>query len=216
MEPPSLPEAAVSQYTKNPPLNAEDVAADPFAQFLRWLEDARAAGMIEPGAMALATADTDAVPSLRIVLFKGIHDGQFTFYTDYRGRKAQELAVNPAAAATFWWDRLERQVRIEGGVTKVSRELSATYFATRYRGSQLAAHTSRQSSVVRDRAELEARLAETEARFGDGPVPLPEHWGGYGLTPRSVEFWQGRGGRFHDRLRYCRDGAGWRLERLEP
>ena len=206
----------MSQYTKNPPLNVDDVAADPLEQFLRWLEDARAAGMIEPGAMALATADAQARPSLRIVLFKGLHEGAFTFYTDYRGRKAQELAVNPVAAATFWWDRLERQVRIEGPVHPLPRALSAAYFATRYRGSQLAAHASRQSSVVRDRSELDARLAEVEARYADGPVPLPEHWGGYGLTPQHIEFWQGRGGRFHDRLRYARAGSTWRLERLEP
>lgn len=206
----------MSQYTKNPPLNVEDVAADPLEQFLRWLEDARTAGMIEPGAMSLATVDALARPSLRIVLFKGLHDGQFTFYTDYRGRKAQELAANPAAAATFWWDRLERQVRIEGQVTKVSRELSAQYFASRYRGSQLAAHTSRQSSVVSDRALLDARLIETESRFADGPVPLPDHWGGYGLTPERIEFWQGRGGRFHDRLRYRHHAGQWQIERLEP
>ena len=206
----------MSQYTKNPPLNVEDVAADPLEQFLRWLEDARAAGMIEPGAMALATADAQARPSLRIVLFKGLHEGAFTFYTDYRGRKAQELAVNPVAAATFWWDRLERQVRFEGVVTRLPRAVSAAYFATRPRGSQLGAHTSHQSRVVVDRASLDARLIETEQQFKDVEVPLPEHWGGYGLQPSVVEFWAGRGSRFHDRLRYRHQGEGWQIDRLEP
>ena len=204
------------QYTKNPPLNIEDVAPDPLDQLLHWLADARAIGMREPGAMALATASLAALPSARIVLFKGLHDGQLTFYTDYRGRKAQDLADNPQAAATFWWDQLERQVRIEGSVAKLPRDVSAAYFATRPRASQLAAHTSRQSSVVDDRATLDTRLIATEARFANADVPLPEHWGGYGLTPQRVEFWQGRGARFHDRLLYTQAGNSWRIERLEP
>lgn len=204
------------QYTKNPPLNIEDVAPDPLDQLTRWLADARAIGMREPGAMALATASLAALPSARIVLFKGLHDGQLTFYTDYRGRKAQDLADNPQAAATFWWDQLERQVRIEGSVAKLPRDVSAAYFATRPRASQLAAHTSRQSSVVDDRTKLDTRLITTEARFANAEVPLPEHWGGYGLTPQRVEFWQGRGARFHDRLLYTHTANGWQIERLEP
>lgn len=206
----------MTQYTRNPPLNEADLAPDPLLQFDRWLADARVANLREPGAMALATATPDGHPSVRIVLFKGLHEDQLTFYTDHRGRKAQELTHNPHAAATFWWDVLERQVRFEGSVAPLPRAVSAAYFASRYRGSQLAAHTSRQSAVVDSRDTLDARLAETEARFADGPVPLPDHWGGYGLRPNVVEFWQGRGGRFHDRLRYRRTEGGWQIDRLEP
>lgn len=206
----------MAQYTRNPPLNAEDLSPDPLAQFAQWLTAAREIGQLEPTAFALATATPEGVPSSRIVLFKGLHEGALCFYTDYRGRKAGELDANPRAAATFWWDQLERQVRFEGAIARLPRAVSEAYFASRPRASQLGAHTSRQSAVVADRAELDARLAETERRFLDQAVPLPEHWGGYGLRPHSVEFWQGRGGRFHDRLRYQRSVDGWRIERLEP
>jgi pyridoxamine 5'-phosphate oxidase len=204
------------QYTRNPPLEESAVPPQPLALFGDWLQAARDAGMIEPTAFTLATVGADGRPSARVVLFKGLHEDGLTFYTCYAGRKGRELEARPFAAATFWWDRLERQVRFEGAVQRVPREVSARYFASRPRGSQLGALTSRQSEVVATRAELDARLAQNEARLAGQPVPLPEDWGGYVLRPDRVEFWQGRGGRLHDRLRYRRDAAGWVLERLEP
>lgn len=206
----------MAQYTRNPPLNPEDLLPDPLAQLLLWIDAAGASGMLEPTAMTLATASATAAPSARVVLFKGLHEGQLTFYTDYRGRKAAELAANPQAAATFWWDRLERQVRVEGHVQMLPRAVSAAYFASRPRASQLGAHTSRQSAVVDARDTLDSRLAAVTARFEGQDIPLPDHWGGYGLLPSVIEFWQGRGGRFHDRLRYRRGDAGWHVDRLEP
>lgn len=210
-----MPNSA-NQYTKNPPLDVASLAATPQAQFERWLADAVAAGMQEPTAMALGTVDANGRPSVRVVLFKGFEGEGFSFYTHYDSRKARALAAQPFAAATFWWDRLERSVRIEGRVEKLPREVSERYFRTRPRGSQLGAATSRQSRDVASRAVLEQRLADNEARLAGQPVPLPEDWGGYRLIPETVEFWQGRDNRLHDRLVYVGDGNGWRIERLEP
>jgi pyridoxamine 5'-phosphate oxidase len=206
----------MAQYDRNPPLTEADVLPDPLAQFQRWLADAESAGLVEPTAMALGTVSAQGAPSVRIVLFKGLHQGGFTFYTNYESRKGQELAARPLAALTFWWDKLERQVRIEGRVERVPAELSDRYFHSRPRGSQIGAYTSRQSQVLPQRAELDARLAATEHKFAGQPIPLPEYWGGYRVVPDNIEFWQGRLNRVHDRLRYARDGAGWRIERLEP
>lgn len=204
------------QYDRNPPLDEGSLAAAPLTQFASWLDAARAAGMIDPTAFTLATVGADGRPSARVVLFKGVVDAGLSFYTCYEGRKGRELEARPFAAATFWWDRLERQVRFEGSVRKLSREVSQRYFETRPRSSQLGALTSRQSRVVATREELDARLASNEQRLQGQPVPLPDHWGGYVLHPESVEFWQGRGGRLHDRLRYRREAEGWIVERLEP
>ena len=204
------------QYTLNPPLLESTLAADPLAQFERWLSDAVAADMIEPTAMTLATVDADGRPSARVVLFKGFDQGGFSFYTHYDSRKARALIAQPFAAATFWWDRLERSVRIEGRTEKLSRAASEKYFHSRPQGSQIGAMTSHQGRVVATREELDLRLAVNEARLGSGVVPCPEDWGGYRLVPDAVEFWQGRRNRVHDRLVYRRARDGWRVERLEP
>lgn len=197
-------------------LSEEHVHHDPLEQFRRWYADAEGAGIRAPHAMALATANADGAPSVRMVLLKGLEDGAFVFFTGYVSRKAGELEANPSAALLFYWDPLGRQVRVEGTVERVGADESDEYFATRPRGAQLAASASRQSSVLSGRDELDRRIAELEQRFADGDVPRPEHWGGYRLTPKLFEFWQHREDRAHDRLRYRRDGSPWLLERLSP
>lgn len=206
----------MAQYTKNPPLIETDVLHDPLAQFARWLDDAKAIGMIEPTAMTLATVGIDGRPSARVVLMRGMHDGALRFFTNYESRKGGELAANPFAAATFWWDQLERSVRFEGRITRLDAQASTEYFHSRHRGSQVGAWTSAQSQVVDSRATLDARLAVNERRFGADEIPLPPFWGGYVLTPDRIEFWQGRDNRLHDRLRFARADTGWLIERLEP
>ena len=193
-----------------------DVDRDPLAQFRRWYADAERADIRMPQAMALATAGNDGAPSARMVLLKGLEDGEFVFYTGYVSRKAGELAENPRGALLFYWDPLGRQVRVEGTVRRVSADESDAYFATRPRGAQLAAAASKQSAVLSDRDELDARVAELERRYAGGEVPRPEHWGGYRLAPDVYEFWQHREDRAHDRLRYRREGGDWILERLSP
>jgi len=206
----------MSQYERNPPLNEADIAADPLIQFERWLADAVAAEMIEPTAMTLATVDAQGRPSARVVLFKGLHQGGLTFYTNYEGRKGRELAENAHVALVFWWDRLERQIRVEGKVSRLAREVSRIYFDSRPRGSRVGAIVSRQSAVVASRAELDARYDARLAEYEGKDIPLPPYWGGYRVEIGSMEFWQGRRRRLHDRLQYVRTGEGWRVERLEP
>lgn len=206
----------MAQYTKNPPLVEADVLRDPIAQFSAWLKDAEQAGMIEPTAMTLATVDADGRPSARVVLLKGLHEGALHFFTNYDSRKAAALAAHPFAAATFWWDRLERSVRFEGRVRKLSAEASTEYFHSRPRGSQIGAWTSQQSQVVDSRTTLDARLAANQQRFAEGDIPLPPFWGGYALVPDRIEFWQGRDNRLHDRLCFLHHAEQWQLQRLEP
>jgi pyridoxamine 5'-phosphate oxidase len=193
-----------------------DVDADPVVQFGRWFERAEQAGLLEPTAMTLATATPDGRPSARMVLLRGFDERGFCFYTNFESRKGIELAANPRAALVFWWGELERQVRIEGTVSATSREESEAYFHSRPPGSQLSAAASPQSRVIEGRAVLERRVAELATGSTDGKVPLPEFWGGYRLAHEVVEFWQGRPNRLHDRLRYRRVGAAWRIERLAP
>ncbi|MDB5972846.1 MAG: pdxH [Hydrocarboniphaga sp.] len=204
------------QYTLNPPLDESELLPEPVDQLQNWIAAASEAGMTEPGAMTLATVGDDGRPSARIVLCKGFHDGGVCFFTNYESRKGRELAARPQASLVFWWDKLERQVRLEGPVERVSREQSLEYFRKRPRESQLGAYSSRQSAVVATREELDARMEANEQAFAGSEIPLPDSWGGYVLRPQAVEFWQGRRGRMHDRLLYLRDAAGWRIERLEP
>jgi pyridoxamine-phosphate oxidase len=208
------------QYTRNPPLNDAainaEVGADPLALFERWFARARAADLVEPAAVALGTVGSDGCPSVRVVLFRGLVDGGFSFYTDYESRKGRELATHPCAAMTFWWDTLERSVRIEGEVRRLAAQESDAYWNGRPRGSRLSASASRQSQPVAARAELVARVAELDARFGDDAVARPERWGGYVLMPARIEFWQGAADRLHDRFLFERAGDAWRRQRLQP
>jgi pyridoxamine 5'-phosphate oxidase len=196
----------------------EDAAgADPFALFDRWLADAVASGLHEPNAMTVSTLGIGGAPSARLVLLKHADRAGFVFYTNYRSRKSRELGSNPHCALVFPWHPLQRQVRVEGRAVQVSPAESDAYFALRPRGSQLGAWASPQSRVVRDRADLDAIYAEVEAQFPEGTVvPRPPHWGGWRVEPSMVEFWQGRPGRMHDRLRYTADGDTWVRERLAP
>jgi pyridoxamine 5'-phosphate oxidase len=197
-------------------LDEKDVSHDPIVEFARWFAQAQEARVAEPNAMTLATATAAAAPSARLVLLKGFDERGFVFFTDYRSRKGQELEQNPQAALVFYWNELERQVRITGTAERTSAEESEAYFRTRPLGSRLGAWVSHQSLVIPSRAQLERGLNEVEARFGDGDIPLPPHWGGYRVRPDVIEFWQGRESRLHDRIRYSREGKGWRIERLSP
>jgi pyridoxamine 5'-phosphate oxidase len=196
-------------------LHESDLAADPFTQFAGWLAEAVDVGLPEPNAMVLATVDAGGRPSQRHVLLKAYDAAGFVFYTNLGSRKATDIAANAAVSLLFPWSAMQRQVIVGGTASPVSRDEASAYFATRPRGAQVGAWTSRQSSVIDDRSTLDARRAEIEARFPD-EVPLPEFWGGFRVVPSTIEFWQGREDRLHDRLRYRRDDDAWTVERLSP
>ena len=197
-------------------LTEADLAKDPLDQFKRWLDEAIAAQVPEPTAMVLATASPDGVPSARTVLLKGADEQGFVFFTNYASRKGRELAANGHCALVFLWKPLERQVTIMGAAARVSREESEAYYTSRPRGSRLGAWASAQSEVIAGRDVLDRRLAELEAQYRDVAPPLPPFWGGFRVTPKEIEFWQGRVNRLHDRFRYARVKGGWRVERLAP
>ena len=198
-------------------LDERTVAADPSVQFGTWYEELRALpDVIEPAAVVLATSDAMGRPSARVVLLRGRDERGYVFFTNYDSRKGRELDANPQAALLFFWERLQRQVRIEGRVERVTAAESDAYFERRPRGHRLSAWASRQSAVVANREQLEAQFAQEDARFASGDVPRPPFWGGYRVVPDAFEFWQGRRNRVHDRIAYLRAADGWRIERLSP
>ncbi|HXL77837.1 MAG TPA: pyridoxamine 5'-phosphate oxidase [Candidatus Eisenbacteria bacterium] len=190
--------------------------ADPLVLFRRWYRDADRKGALQPDAIALATADARGAPSVRMVLFKGLEAGRFLFYSNYESRKGRDLAANNRAALVFYWSLTRHQVRVSGRVSRLSRADSTAYFHSRPRGAQLSALASRQSRVVPSRTVLERAVAKLDRRYSQ-TVPLPADWGGYGMRPDWIEFWENRADRLHDRLRYVRQREdGWRIERLAP
>ena len=198
-------------------LHESDVDPDPVRQFERWFAEAQRAAVVEPNAMTLATADGDGRPSARMVLLKGVDERGFVFYSDYRSRKAGELAANPRAALVLYWAELERQVRIGGTVERIASAESEAYYRSRPLGSRVGAWASHQSQPIADRGELERRWAALADEFATTEPPLPPHWGGYRVAPDEVEFWQGRSSRLHDRIAYRRDAGGvWLRQRLSP
>jgi pyridoxamine 5'-phosphate oxidase len=207
--------ASLREDYKQQSLNETDLLTDPMAQFEHWFKQAVSSKVPEPNAMTLATVSADGQPTARIVLLKGLESGGFSFFTNYNSQKGQDLAREPRAALVFCWLELERQVRIEGVVKKVSAAESDKYFAVRPALSRLGAWASAQSSVIESRQVLEQSMAQFQAQYGNN-APRPEHWGGYLLIPNKMEFWQGRRSRLHDRLRYTRDSEQWRVDRLAP
>lgn len=198
-------------------LDERNVDANPIRQFQLWFDEAMGRGLPLAEAMTLCTATTDGRPSARMVLLKGVAESGFVFYTNYRSRKARELDANPFAALVFYWEPFERQVRVEGKVTRISADESDKYFQTRPRDSQLGAIASPQSEVIESREVLEQEFQELEEKYSDRAIERPAHWGGYRLVPERIEFWKGRPGRLHDRLLYELQADGsWKRSRLAP
>lgn len=197
-------------------LNETDVSADPIAQFTGWWDEAVNSKIEEVNAMTLATVTSEGRPSARIVLLKGFDENGFVFFTNYQSKKGKELEENPHAALVFFWKELERQVRIEGGIEKISEEDSDAYYQSRPAGSRIGAWASPQSEVIEGREILENNFKALEKKFEHTSIPRPGHWGGYILRPSMIEFWQGRSSRLHDRIQYSLKESGWVIERLAP
>ena len=203
-------------YTKAT-LDVTTVNPDPVVQFEIWFKEALEAQVIEPNAMNISTVNEQGKPSSRIVLLKGIENKKFVFFTNYQSRKGREIEANPACALTFFWPDLERQVRIEGVITRVDNQISEDYFKSRPKGSQIGAWASPQSTVIKDRSILEERYRQIEQKYlNDAALPKPHQWGGYGVDPFVIEFWQGRSSRMHDRIEYTKVDGSWRIHRLAP
>lgn len=198
-------------------LEIENVQPNPIEQFKIWFEEAIKDQVLEPNAMVLSTVDANLQPHARVVLVKDISESGFTFFTNYQSNKGQELSQNSAACLTFFYPQMERQIRIEGSVSKISREESDLYFQSRPLGSKIGAWVSEQSKKINSRAELEQKQAELEKQYSEKPIPIPEYWGGYLLNPNLIEFWQGRSSRLHDRILYELDSSkNWQISRLSP
>ena len=189
---------------------------DPIALFSRWYDEAEESGLLLPESMSLATSTLTGAPSVRMVLLKGVDQEGFRFFTNYESRKAREIEANPQASLCFYWSVLERQVRVEGSVSRLPKAESEAYFGTRTRGSQIGAWASDQSRKILDRQTLKLKVADVEGRFNEEDIPLPSYWGGYLLKPHRIEFWQGRADRLHDRLLYTQTDRDWMITRLQP
>ena len=197
-------------------LTEENINKNPFKQFEIWFEEAKKIGLKDPNAMNVASATKSGIPSSRMVLLKAYSEEGFIFYTNYTSRKSGEILDNPIVALNFFWDALERQIRIEGEIKKVGKEVSDAYFNSRSRLSQLGAHASNQSQIIENYEELTDKLNSFDEKYKDKDIPRPDHWGGFIVIPRTIEFWQGHDGRLHDRLKFEKENTNWVLKRLSP
>jgi pyridoxamine 5'-phosphate oxidase len=197
-------------------LTEKNINKNPFTQFDIWFEDAKKIGLKDSNAMNVASASKDGMPSSRMVLLKSYDENGFVFYTNYTSRKSKEIIDNPNVALNFFWDALERQVRVEGKIQKVDPVISDKYYDSRSRLSQLGAHASNQSQTIESYEVITNKLAILEEKYEGKKIPRPEHWGGFVIIPETIEFWQGHEGRIHDRLKFQKEGAGWKINRLSP
>ncbi len=197
-------------------LTEENIDLDPFKQFDIWFKEAKDIGLKDPNAMNVASATKNGIPSSRMVLLKSYDENGFIFYTNYTSRKSKEIIDNPSVALNFFWDALERQVRVEGKVSKVDPKISDEYFSSRSRLSQLGAHASNQSEIIENYDVITSKLNELEKKYDGKEIPRPDHWGGFIIVPTTIEFWQGHEGRIHDRLKFYKEISKWKLVRLSP